>query len=97
MVQTGCGENVGDAGGDDSRLAGEPVDDGAVEGVGRSIGRVLLEGQLIAGDQNVVGTEAGIDSAHLLEAAQERAGHGEQHQGDGDLRDDQGGAQPGMA
>ena len=52
---------------------------------------ILLERQLIAGDQDVVGTKAGIDGAHLLEAAQEcKARHGEQHQGDSDLRDDQG-------
>ena len=52
---------------------------------------------MIAGDQNMVGAEAGIDGAHLLETAQKGARYSEQHQSDGNLRDHKAGTQPGMA
>src|SRR5262252_8839047 len=66
-------------------LACEPVDYSMVEGLDRSISGILLDGELITRNQDMIGTEAGIDGTHLLEAAQERAGYGQQHQGDGDL------------
>ena len=87
--EAGCGKDVGDTGGNDSGLADKAVDDGMVEGVHRSISRVLIEGQLIAGNEKVVRTESGVHCAHLLEASQKGAGYSEQHQGDGDFRDDQ--------
>ena len=45
----------------------------------------------------MVGAEAGIDGKHVLKAAQEGGGEGEEDKGDGDFRDDERGAQPGVA
>src|SRR5271169_4126500 len=86
----GSWERVGEADGDNSRPAREPVDNSMVEDIDRSIGGVVLDGKLISRNDDVIGTKAGIDGAHLLEAAQEGAGYGQQHQSDSDFRYDQG-------
>ena len=56
----------------------------------------MIDGELVFGYEDVIGAEAGVDFAHLLKAAEECSGEVEQHERDGDLRDDEGGAQPGM-
>ena len=75
----------------------KPVYDGAVEVVDRTITGIVPGGQTIAGDENVFRLIAGIYGEHLLVAAQEGSRYSEQHQGNGDLRGHQDGAQPGMA
>ena len=56
-----------------------------VELVSGDVRGVLLERQVVAGDQDMVGTEAGIDREHFMKAAQQRARHGKQHERDRDL------------
>ena len=61
-----------------------------IEGVGRSVGRILLERQLKTCHQHVIRPKSRIDGAHSLETSQKGARSGEQHQRDRNLRDYQG-------
>jgi len=58
------------AGSHNARLGGETFYHVFVKGIDRIVRRVLLLRQLVRGDQHVSRTEAGIDRAHRLEAAQ---------------------------
>ncbi len=90
------GKRVADPCADHRRARGEAVEHGVIEIVGGGLRRVLLERQLIAGDEHVLGLEAGVDGEHSAIAAQEDAGGCEEKQGDGDFRDDEAGAEPGV-
>src|SRR6202050_2275895 len=50
-----CRKDVSETNGYDARLGQEAINDGAVEGRGRYIRGILVERQLIAGDEDVVG------------------------------------------
>ena len=84
----GVGQRVGQADSDGGGLSSEAADDLAIEGGNGRFGRVLLRGQLIAGDQDVVRAEAGIDGEHLLIAAQEGERYREQDGRDSNFSDD---------
>ena len=57
----------------------------------------MLPRQAIVGGQHVIGAEAQVDGAHLLKAAQQKAGRCQQHQGDREFGNHQGRAQARVA
>ncbi len=87
------GQEGGEAGGFDAGQRAEAAEEILIELVDGGLRCVLLVGQAVVGDEGVVGVVAEAGLAHFLKAAQQEAGGGKKDEGDGDLGDDEAGAE----